>query len=103
MDDAASRFHILDHEREGLFLTKLSLAQGADGAHVPRVASQVVAANSLDRDDGSGVEQSYCLDDAGLVTLETFFTNHQTVPGTASRARHRLRVKTAIFGIVVLP
>ena len=89
------------HHRERLLLALLAAAQRRDGLLVAGHGGQVIAAETLHRDDPPGAQQLG--GDLDRLTGERLAPPcHQAQPRTAGRARDRLRVEATVRRILVL-
>ncbi len=85
------------HNGEGFLLAKLALAQRGHCRGIAGIASKVISANPLDREDAAAAQQI-----GGARNRAGSGVAVEQVARTAGRTGDRLRVKAAVGGIAIL-
>ena len=99
----ASYFEVFAIKANGFSLRNFRSRRVCTAARIPRVAGQVVSADSFDREDCAGIEKFGGFGNARVVAGDRLRSGLQRIMRSAIRAGDRLRVKTAVGRLAVLP
>ena len=102
-DNASRSVEVFDHHGERLLLAVFPLAQRIHGRRIARIAGQVISTQAFHGDDLSLAQQLDRFLHRRFVPADDSASVVQHVMRSTLRARHGLRVKTAVRRIVILP
>src|SRR5580704_6977635 len=101
LDNTARDRGILHHQRKRFLFAKFAQAKRRNGVHVPTIAREVIAAESLHRQNLSVAQKSSGSMDASFASGNNLIAKSQRIARTASWTCDRLRVKTPVRGVVI--